>query len=186
MSPDRSLRLFVAVELPATVRTELCQWARHAVPARAGVRRLDAEQLHLTLCFLGSRQAAEVDPVGAVLERCAAPLRKLTLGAPVWLPRRRPRALAVEVNDESGELEALHRSLVAALAAEIGWEPERRSLRAHVTVARLGPNVGAEEVGRELPPTPMAAFEPSALTLYRSRLEPTGARYQALVQVNLI
>ena len=185
MSADKGLRLFVAVELPQELRSELCRWTRHAVAARQGVRRLEADSLHLTLCFLGHRRAEEVETITAVLEACAAPVGTLSLGAPVWLPRRHPRALAVEVHEESGELSALHRTIITALAAELDWEPERRSLRAHVTVARLRPDAVAAARAAVLAPTPTAAFVPETLSLYRSRLDPGGARYEALARIHL-
>ena len=48
---------------------------------------------------------------------CGRVVGELSLGAPLWLPPRRPRALAVEVRDESGALLALKGDVLNALAA---------------------------------------------------------------------
>ena len=66
----------------------------------------------------------------------------------------------------------------------VAWEPERRRFRAHLTVARvrgreplLAAPGGADRTSR---PPPPCASSPQSLTLYRSWLEPGGARYEAL------
>jgi 2'-5' RNA ligase len=190
MSRSTTARLFVALDPPAEACARLAQWAR-AVAAASGplpaLRVLEPESLHLTLCFLGSRPIAEIDALAAALERCAQPLGELSLGAPLLLPPRRPRSLAVAIGDPAGTLESLHRCLLAALSAASDWEPERRRLRPHVTVARM--RSGARDAA-PLPAlaatTPQLTFTPSSLALYRSRLEPAGARYEEIARCALI
>lgn len=150
---------------------------------------MQASALHITLCFLGDQPLDLVDEIadlvrGAVLELASSgvELDRLGIGAPVWLPPSRPRALALEVHDESGGLLALYDDLRRGLGDAIGWEPERRRLRPHITVARLrswAPPPACTE------PTPALVFEAEAVTVYRSRLEPDGAAYQALARVGL-
>jgi 2'-5' RNA ligase len=145
-------RLFVAIDPPADVREQLAGWAKLAVRAlglrwgaSSPVRLLEPELLHLTLCFLGDRQIAEITAIEEALAACARPVGALEVGAPVWLPPRRPRALAVEVrdvgaggDDPANSLATLHDGLLAALARACGFveEPKRR-LRAHITLARM-------------------------------------------------
>ncbi len=106
----------------------------------------------------------------------------LSLGAPVWLPRGRPRALALEVHDPRGELEACHCRLREALEVSIGLRAERRFLP-HLTAVRLGRGVRPED--QPLPVSPSLEFDGEAVTLYRSQLLPEGARYEALFRVGL-
>jgi 2'-5' RNA ligase len=179
----------VAVDPPLWVCDELIEWARGMViPARAGgsanrsLRLMGAESLHLTLCFLGSRPVAEIEALSSVLAASAEHACELSLGAPLWLPPRRPRALAVEVHDRGGELARLQARLGESLAAVSGWRPERRRFRPHITLARgRGP---LREPG--LAATPRLQFAPEALVLYRSWLEPAGARYEALASSDLL
>jgi 2'-5' RNA ligase len=148
------------------------------------MRVLEAHSLHLTLCFLGNRPVTEVDALSGALASCAESVGELSVGAPLWLPPRRPRSLAVEIGDRDGRLDRLQRSLVGALAGASGWEPERRRFRAHVSVARVRDMmVGAHD---PLPATPRLSFTPDVLALYRSRLAPTGAEYQALATCQLV
>lgn len=208
MSHGATARLFVAVDPPATVRERLAEWARAtdvglraSGGARGALRLLDADLLHLTMCFLGSRPAQEIDALADALERAVtggssvslspADARQgqldsiaLALGAPLWLPSRRPRALAVEVLDGDGGLLALQRRIVRALRAASAWEPERRRFRAHITLARVrGGSLrarGARASEPPLPATPALRFEPASVSLYRSWLASDGASYEAL------
>jgi 2'-5' RNA ligase len=199
VSHGATARLFAAVDPPLEVREELAEWAREAAAAMpgaaagapsGGLRLLAADLIHLTVCFLGARPVAELAALAGALERCAAHACELSTGAPLWLPPRRPRALAVAVDDPDGELGRLHEDLVGALAAVSGWEPERRRFRAHITVARMrGGGARAREhhhTGAPLPATPRLRFAPESLCLYRSRLGQSGASYEALARCTLL
>jgi RNA 2',3'-cyclic 3'-phosphodiesterase len=193
MARAATARLFIAIDPPLSARERLTAWARGALRElgmRAGgqesVRVLDVELLHLTLCFLGERPLDEVESLGEALASCGKQVGELAVGGPLWLPPRRPRALAVEIHDDSnGGLQALHGELLGALARTCGFrERHQRRFRAHVTLARLrgGRALGAPTSERALTPTPALAFTPRAMVLYRSRLSPEGANYEALVE----
>jgi 2'-5' RNA ligase len=186
-------RLFVAIDPPGSVRKQLAEWARAALcgtsphDGDSPPRILGAELLHVTLCFLGNRPAQEIDAIAAQLATCGGPIGKLSLGAPLWLPSRRPRALAVELHDAKDRLASLRESVVTALEHLDEGEPvavrrsessKHRHFRPHVTVARMRSGTASRE--RALPPTPALSFLPSELVLYRSRLSPEGASYEAL------
>ena len=106
--------MFVAADPPALVRERLAGWARGAAAAITSsepappLRLLDPENLHLTLCFLGSRPVEEITAIGSALSACAVDVGELSVGAPLWLPPARPRSLAVAIHDEAGELAGLH------------------------------------------------------------------------------
>lgn len=187
-------RLFVAVDPPPNVCEQLAAWARTALRGmnrRSGdtpARVLDAELLHVTLCFLGNRPVAEINAIAAQLAACDGQAGELSAGAPLWLPPRRPRTLAVELHDEQGRLALLQKSVVAAIE-KTGSEPlavksepaapaKHRHFRPHITVARMRGGTAPRE--RALSPTPALSFTPGELILYRSWLSPDGASYEAL------
>lgn len=179
------IRLFVALELPVEIRERLLAWRSEAVRELSGLRLLDPEQLHVTLCFLGWQDSAAAQDIAAASQASAstATAPKLALGRPVWLPPRRSRVLAVELDDPEDGLARLQSALSARLAAGGWYVPERRPYRGHVTVARVRPSAS----GR---PSPLAgppglSFTASLLTLFRSVLSPAGARYEALATVSL-
>lgn len=184
----------MAVDPPADVRGQLAEWARGAVRAAswgaregASPRVLDPELLHVTLGFLGARPVGEIDLLAAHLAGCEDAVGNLSVGAPLWLPPRHPRALAVELHDEEGGLGRLRASVLAAVedaAPEaLGGDPRfeaKRHFRPHVTVARMGRGQAPHK--RELPPTPALSFVPTELILYRSWLSPEGASYEAVAR----
>lgn len=128
----------MAVDVPAEVRESLAAWAREATTQGGAVRVLSPSLLHLTLAFLGERPSREIDLIADLALGCAQPAASLSLAGPVWLPPRRPRALAVEIADPTGALHDLQRSVVQALVAGAGHELEGRRFRPHLTVARRG------------------------------------------------
>jgi RNA 2',3'-cyclic 3'-phosphodiesterase len=98
----------------------------------------------------------------------------------VWLPPRRPRALAVEIHDSHGRLAAMQASVSAALAEVGKWEPPRGRFRAHITLARMREGALGGARARPLPATPQLRFTPATMALYRSWLSPEGASYEAI------
>lgn len=186
MTRAATARLFVAVDPPPEVGRSLVAWARAATSqlrAHGSIRVLDAATLHLTLCFLGNRPVGEIDTLCGALATCGRGGFRAVVGAPLWLPRRRPRSLAVEVHDADGELEPLQRRVTRALADVSDWRAEPRRFRAHVTVARTR---GVDErLAGELRPTPPLEFDVRALALYRSHLSQEGASYEQLGEWDL-
>lgn len=174
--PDRTLRTFIALDVDLLVREELAAWLR---AARAGrqLRAVRPENMHLTLAFLGERSGAELSLVAGILEDHARLAPRLAVGAPIWLPRRRPRALTVEIRALDENLTALQSYLARSLAQALDWK-QARAFRPHITVARLGR--AAEPHLDPLPPTPQLEFTAKSVTLYRSELLPEGAEYEVL------
>jgi len=195
MARGATARLFVAADPPSDVREELAEWARETTAewgawnprrSRRTPRVLKGEALHLTLCFLGSRPQGEIAELAAAVGACAEHVGELALGAPLWLPPRRPRALAVEVHDRGGRLTALQASLTRALSQASGWEPERRRFRPHITLVRMG--MGVAPRGGERPllaATPQRRFAPESIVLYRSLPTPGGSIYEPLARCDL-
>ena len=178
-----SARLFAALEIPAPVRDALGAFGRAAAADDFALRAVRDDALHVTLAFLGHRALDDIDPAREAVREVAAPVPDLALGDALWLAPRRPHVLTVEVADATGALLALQERVVAALVEAVGYEPDRRRFRPHVTVARV--RRGAAPRQRGLPDAPSASFAGEAVTLYRSWLGGGPARYEALERVPL-
>jgi RNA 2',3'-cyclic 3'-phosphodiesterase len=184
MSRTGTARLFAAVDPPPEVAERLSRWARSVARGEGGgrgrpsLRVLEPESLHLTLLFLGERPLGEIEALGDALVAAAEsqPPCEVQTAAPVWLPPRRPRALAVELRDLTGALQALQSAVARRLGEAAGVAPPRR-FRPHVTVARAR---SVEALQEPLAPTPPLRFAVEELALYRSHLEPRAARYEPL------
>jgi RNA 2',3'-cyclic 3'-phosphodiesterase len=125
---------------------------------------------------------AEIEQIGAACGVVAGePCVESAFGEPLWLPRRRPRVLAVSLEDAEGALARLQAVVSAALVAGGWYAPESRPFLAHVTVARVARD--ARVRAPALPALPAGPVACSRVTLYRSRLSPAGARYEPLTVV---
>jgi RNA 2',3'-cyclic 3'-phosphodiesterase len=168
------VRLFVALDLPDAVREALAA----LTPDGEVWRPVKRDALHVTLAFLGSRDESDVDLIKPLIAPSPAP--PLALGKILLLPPRRARVLTVELEDPTGALIALQSRLSAGLEAAGVYTPEKRPFRPHVTIARLRPRVRPpREAALEVEPLEFAG---EAVTLYVSRLHPSGARYEALAR----
>jgi len=139
---QRSLRLFVASDLPADARTRIAAWQEREL-APLGALRVN-RSLHLTLCFLGSVPAERLEDVGGALAGVVLEPATVGIGAPVFLPERgRKRVVALPLTVAAGapgglqHLRDLQGRIAAALCGAGLCEPESRPWLPHLTVARF-------------------------------------------------
>jgi 2'-5' RNA ligase len=145
---------------------------------------VDEASLHVTLCFLGWRSTGEIDGIAAACADLAGTGdATLRTHEGLWLPRRRPRVLAVGLEDGGGRLAGAQAQLSAALAGQGWYQPEDRAFLAHVTVARVRRDARIRAVA--LPEVPARSFQGTRVVLYESRLGAGGARYHARASVDL-
>ncbi len=174
------MRLFLAIDLPSEVRAavrELQERTRRSCP---GWRWVRPDGIHLTLRFLGEVLPDEEQRHRETWRRTIAghpAVRFHVGGLGVFPGGGRPRVLWVGVRDTSAsqELAGLAESLEGA-ARELGFEPEDRPFRAHLTLAR------ADREGRPVAPAPGGAMLSSDVSadevvLFQSELGPGGAKY---------
>jgi RNA 2',3'-cyclic 3'-phosphodiesterase len=183
-------RLFVALDLPEETRAELVAWGNEAL-ADPALRPVAPESLHITLAFLGHRPEEEIEPIAAAVEQSAAPAPWVELRDPEQRPPR-GRARLYALPAISPGAEALQAGLEQGLVEAGLYEPEKRPFWPHVTVARVRPEARGSRrpmVVSEPPgPIPEGLAEPRIsvrMTLYRSVLQLSGARYVPLAQVKL-
>lgn len=175
----------MALELPGQLRAALEAWATGVVrEAGGGLRAVSGGSLHVTLCFLGLVAAERVDAVAGACEVArGAGVGRLRVAGAVWLPRRRPRVLAVKLSDPEERLSALQSKLALALSTQGLLPADARPFLPHVTVARV--QRGMRLRAAEPPGPPDLVFTSARVVLYRSHLGHGPARYEALHQFPL-
>lgn len=179
------LRLFVAIELSEQERQRLHHAAAPLRAAELPVRWVRPDAYHLTLRFLGEVASDRVSELEGALRRAVAGSACFSLGlgglggAPGL---RRPRVIWVEIL-ESEALQRVHRRLEEALA-DLGFEPEPRAFRPHLTLGRVRRNGPAGALAGLVELAEVLDFggeiEVAGLSLVRSHLGSGGARYEAL------
>jgi 2'-5' RNA ligase len=189
-SKSPRVRLFVALDLPDDVREGIAGWGEGEL-ADPALRPVPPESLHITLAFLGSRPEEDVERIAEVVRGGIGPAPWVELLDPVQRPER-GRARLYALPALSPGTEVLQAGVAQALVEEGFYEPEKRPFWPHVTVARVRPEargsrrpaVVSDPPGK-LPAGLSEVFLGVRLALYRSELQPTGARYVPLAQVKL-
>jgi 2'-5' RNA ligase len=175
------MRLFIALEIPATVRAALGEIQGKLRPqAGRGVRWTDPHGIHLTLKFVGEVEAARAEAIrGALAGVHAAQAVETVFRGLGWFPNaRHPRVIWAGVESGPG---------MAALAGEIeraleplGIARESREFRPHLTLARIKEAKGLEALRHEVERLGVPEFGRATYTdfdLMQSRLRPQGAEY---------
>ena len=125
------IRLFVALDLPDFVRDSLLS-LQGGVP---GARWNAAEQLHLTLRFIGEVDENIAHDIDDTLVSIRAPSFAVELAGVGEFGGKNPRALWAGVKANEALLH-LQRKIETALQ-RIGLTPEARKYSPHITLARL-------------------------------------------------
>jgi RNA 2',3'-cyclic 3'-phosphodiesterase len=192
--PERPQRLFVAVAVPSGP-LEACRQVIDAVRTTGlgrDARWVQTSNLHLTVRFLGDTPPDLVPDVGlAVLDAAAtvAPFRIELAGAGAFPDGRHPRTLWLGVDRGNDGLERLVDALEAPLD-RLGWRPDPRARRPHLTVARTDAARGdvshaiADALARAATDW-RTGFDATTLTLFRSHLVGGPPRYEVIVEAAL-
>ena len=168
----RRARMFVALDLPVRAWRSP-RWRDALVAARDELAPVPAEQLHVTLVFLGWQDEAAAERIaaaassgfGAARRRDCAPSRVH------GVPPRRPRLFALDLDDEGGRAGELQAAVVARARG-------RGPLRAREAPLLAAPDARAREArarraGRSEPRPPPG---PSGDRADRSTARPCAPR----------
>ena len=176
----RTARLFVAFDVPDTVKRAASVAAAPWRERFPDVRWVPEANLHVTLAFIGSTPLEDVDPIGDLIVQAATrapPFRTRLDGLGAFPSPRRARVLWAGVADRDG--------IVADLAAVVGRAlgervaRERRPFHPHLTLARASRPLSLPDIDSG---TPLRSrrFEVRSICLYRSRPGRPAPVYEAL------
>ncbi len=180
-----TLRTFVAIELVDPARAALSDYLATLRPT-PGVAWTRAENLHLTLKFLGNVPTARIDELTARLREATAAAAAFTMtvaGVGAFPNVARPRILWVGCKAPS--LPALAAAVDAA-CVRCGCAAEERPFHPHVTLGRVREGKRgsfpflAADGSRDF-----GASATSAVVLFASQLGSGGARYTPLATLAL-
>jgi RNA 2',3'-cyclic 3'-phosphodiesterase len=177
---SNQIRLFVAIELPVTVKQEIARVQADLKSAHCFEGKyVDPEQLHITMKFIGSVQADQLDVIIKALARisfvpCVAQLDRVGLFCTDGCIK------IVYVNVVAPSLPALAADLDAQL---LPWcQPEQRAFVSHVTLARVKHVEDRQrvyDVVNALKMKPIK-FEINSFVLMQSVLGSDGPEYRML------
>lgn len=196
-----TVRAFIALELPehtkreiAGIQDSLRTAAQRQGRAVAGALKWVApESIHLTLRFLGPTDEGLLPRLEELLAAAAVDQKAFALmlaGIGAFPNARRPRVLWVGIQGDLERLAALQQRIEEGVVA-LGFRAEPRGFSPHLTLARVREGQPPAVLAgiSSLLATPVrlsdAALRVNSLSLMRSELLPTGARYTSLHTITL-
>jgi 2'-5' RNA ligase len=178
---EQGLRAFVALELDAEMRERLARAA--AELPLPGLRRVAADNLHLTLRFLGPSQPRQLQVLEPALAASAAACPRLQArigGAGMFPERGSPHVLWIGVHTQP-DLARLQGACERA-ARDAGFAPERKAFRPHLTLGRFRERLRERPM---LPELELGDTTLERLVLFRSELLPERARHTPMLTFTL-
>ena len=185
------LRAFIAVEIPLEIQRNI---HRETAVFRKGidslVRWVPAENMHLTVKFLGDVSPSNVEFLIQMLRNEAENVHCFSIhlaGLGAYPSLKRPRVLYIGMQAPAG-LDALQRGIEAS-SRRLGYESEERPFSPHLTLGRVKQDASNAEraaLGGIIKTFPEAIFGTvyaDAVQLIASDLQPTGPVYTTVARV---
>lgn len=181
MAAEQRERLFIGVPLTDDARRAIASGLPKHLPGKP----VPTGNWHFTLRFLGATQPDAREKIVALLRSatCGAPftIRFHELGA---FPRpNRARILWLGV-DEGAERMIQLAAIAEGAARAVGFEPESREFKPHLTLSRIEPPVSVSALIASKPRLD-ARMTVDSVILYRSRLGGGPARYEEVATIAL-
>jgi len=177
------LRVFVALDIPDTVRNALADFTGRLQKICPTARWTRLEGIHVTLKFIGHIPDEQLPQIRGALATVHGfePVQIQFAGLGFFPNARRPRVFwsGMEAGPVLGELAGA----VEAKLAPLGVPPEAREFHAHLTLARFDSTEGLERLRSEVDKAGRIEFGSTTVgefQLYRSVLKSTGAEYTRL------
>ncbi|MEM9365112.1 MAG: RNA 2',3'-cyclic phosphodiesterase [Planctomycetota bacterium] len=188
----KTIRTFLAIALPREIASAAARRISKCKQAGDAIKWVPAENLHLTLKFLGEVDNTDVPRVCDCLQRICEGFDPfpLHIGGNSGLPSiDRARVLCVTVEDPESQLIAMVGQIERAFA-ELGFKPEARDYQPHLTLGRTrgGSRRASDEVierWREHEDETIGDMIARRVEVVGSFLEKRGPSYQIMHTVDL-
>lgn len=145
-----NIRYFIGIPLNRAVRNQINDFAEKKKMQWAFAKWTHPQDYHITLAFLGDLDMKQAEIVRQTLSTASLACRPFELETDQWGSfglSQKPSILWAGVK-RSTELDRLHKEVWKTIAP-LGFEPERRPFRPHITVARRSKGTTAQEIVEE-------------------------------------
>lgn len=180
------MRAFIALELPAKIKTQLGEIQKELIGEGIKARWVKPKIAHLTLAFLGSIAPDKLETVEKILKEVAGQIKpaKLKLHQLGCFPS--PVKAKIIFVDLQGELDKLN-----ALAIKIRKRLKKGKIYfdqkpfvAHITLGRIKKKQNLTQITGKIK-IKRLEFTARAITLNKSQLTETGPIYRTIKTVKL-
>jgi 2'-5' RNA ligase len=183
------MRLFIATSFPAAVTAPMNERAGRVKPRLPPASWVRPEAQHLTFAFLGEQPPAIVDTLLPLLETRLTPIAAFDaqLRGCGFFPNAR-HARVGWVGAEPREQFVALASAVRDAVSAAGVTLDGGEFRPHLTLLRIRdhwPPMSIDTFERTFRDFASSPFRITAVTLFSSKLDPSGAVHTRLREVNL-
>jgi RNA 2',3'-cyclic 3'-phosphodiesterase len=188
------VRLFVALEIPSAVHDNLAALidelrAADTAAAKNKARWVRAENLHVTLKFIGNVDAGKLDAIRAASSEVSSggAVELCFRGLGFFPNEKRPRVLWAGIV-ASPNLASLAAGLDVRLE-KLGIPREAREFAPHLTLARFDPpgiSKALRAAAQQNAAQEFGAVHTNEFHLFESKTRPTGAEYARLSSFSFV
>jgi len=172
------MRLFIAIEIAPDIRGRIIEFTEKLRPNISNARWTRPEGLHITLKFLGNVGDEKVPAIENALTKIESQSFPIAIeGIGLFPNSKSPRVLWVGVG--AGPKLVQLAGNIDGTTAQLGFEPEKRALSPHVTLARFKEgdrNMNFSSISPGETPS-FGTMTAQEFHLYESKLSPQGSRY---------
>jgi len=186
MTEEKPRRVFLAMDMPGSVKVYLTSVQETLKYVLENVRWTRPKGIHLTLKFFGNIVQSDIARISDVVERNTKKVSPLILGIEhmgAFPNLQRPRVLWLGVSGEVDKLKNLQTAIDDDLD-RCGFPKEGKKFSPHLTLGRArssrGIILGLPEAANRLDRGEIEPFQSTGLTLFQSELKPGGAVYTVL------
>ncbi|MGV3485895.1 MAG: RNA 2',3'-cyclic phosphodiesterase [Planctomycetaceae bacterium] len=187
-----TIRSFIAIPLSGEVQRAARKLARELHGEKDGMKWVPEDNLHLTLKFLGDVVDRDVPQVCKVIRECCQPIPPFELefeGTGGFPSDERPRVIWAGICSGGEYLVELVSRLEKELA-KLGFKPEPRDYRPHLTLGRVrsGSRAASPEVVAKVARFKrrrLGTMPVEQVRLYSSYLDKSGPSYHVMDTVYL-
>lgn len=184
------MRLFAAIPLPSPLDDAVQQLLRSLAVRGWPVRWVRDEGIHLTVKYFGETASTRTDTIGEMMAFATQglpPIAMALAGGGAFPTNDHPRVLRVDIR--AGQTLDLLQDRMERGGEQIGFPPEGRPFRPHVTLGRVReghrlPPAAMDYLRAAIPTTPPVLAD--RVVLYESEPGPGGARYINRLELPLV
>ncbi|MBN1154852.1 RNA 2',3'-cyclic phosphodiesterase [candidate division KSB1 bacterium] len=184
------IRTFIAIEIPSSIKKSIAQLQQTLKTNEANVSWVKADNIHITLKFLGDVEENRIERIAAVLEDAVREISRftITIGGVGGFPNvNRPRVLWVSGFGHDQIVEDIVKRIENALHS-IGFEAEKKKFTIHLTIGRVRDQKNIERITENLlqqKDFKGGTFDVAEIVLMKSELNPAGSIYTPLQIIKL-
>lgn len=129
------VRTFVALPLPQMIQQRLYDAGQVLLRSSAEIKSVAPSLMHITLSFLGEVRENQIPVIADALKNISQTPFEIHIGPVTANNMKNPRVIWAQISD-AGECKNVYRQ-VEHLLEPLGFLPESRPFRPHITIARV-------------------------------------------------